>query len=115
MAKHTPIKAADLRHSIRILYRVNYKDQYGDETVGWEVRYPLVYAAVHPVSGKEFIAAQQVENKYTYRFTIRYKPFILESDTVEFRGKQYNIEAVLSDQDSGIEYLTLLCSEGTSL
>ncbi|HEM0058926.1 TPA: head-tail adaptor protein, partial [Escherichia coli] len=37
---------------------------------------------------------------------------ISDRDRVLFRGKLYSIEGILPDPDSGLEYLTLACSEG---
>ncbi len=71
-----------------------------------------VWAQVTPVSVREFIAAQAVSNEITMRMVIRWREDISDRDRVLFRGKLYSIEGILPDPDSGLEYLTLACSEG---
>lgn len=71
-----------------------------------------VWARVVPSSVRDFITAQAENVKVTARITIRYREDIQEKDRILFRGKIYSIEGVLPDPDSGLEYLTLPCSEG---
>ena len=44
--------------------------------------------------------------------TIRYRDDITHDMRIVYRGKTYNIEAALPDMESGLEWLTLLVSEG---
>jgi SPP1 family predicted phage head-tail adaptor len=71
-------------------------------------------AEVVPLSGREFIAAAATQSKITTRITIRRRPGVDATMRVNHRGTLYNIEAVLPDPDSGINYLTLLCSSGVN-
>ncbi|MCS2155469.1 phage head closure protein [Scandinavium sp. H11S7] len=71
-----------------------------------------VWAEVVSSSVRDFIAAQASTVKVSARIKIRYREDIQEKDRVLFRGKIYSIEGVLPDPDSGLEYLTLPCSEG---
>ncbi|MEX2990331.1 phage head closure protein [Serratia fonticola] len=73
-----------------------------------------IYAEVYPLSAKEFVATQATKNVITTRFTIRYRADITADCRLLFRGKIYNIEGVLPDPVSGLEYLTLPCSEGAN-
>ncbi|WP_152692335.1 phage head closure protein, partial [Citrobacter freundii] len=50
--------------------------------------------------------------KVTARITIRFRDDIQEKDRILFRGKIYSVEGILPDPNSGLEYLTLPCSEG---
>jgi SPP1 family predicted phage head-tail adaptor len=52
--------------------------------------------------------------KVVARITIRYRENINATMRVVHKGKAYNIEGVLPDPDSGMEYLTLPVSEGVS-
>lgn len=67
-----------------------------------------------PLSGRELIAAQSVQSKVTHRIRVRYRPGF----TSRMRGRQadfvYNIEAIVPDPNSGIEFVTLLCSSGVN-
>lgn len=73
-----------------------------------------VWAEISPVSAKEFIAAQVEDSKVTTRILIRYRSDFDHSCRIYHAAKNqyYNIEGKLSDKDSGLEYLTLPCSEG---
>lgn len=72
-------------------------------------RMPVVLT---PLSGRELIAAQSVQSKVTHRVVVRYRPGFNARFRARGGGLIYNIEAVINDPNSGIEYLTLLCSTG---
>jgi SPP1 family predicted phage head-tail adaptor len=82
-----------------------------------------VWAAIEPLSAREFLAAQAVQSKVTTRITIRNPRTWAVSPAMRLvqirrggvRGATYNIEGVLPDRESGLEYLTLPCSAGVSV
>ena len=101
-----------LRHRISITHLVRTQDPVTLEiTEQWE-EYTKVWADIAPSSGKEFVAAQAVASKVSGRMTIRYRDDITHAMRIEYRNKTYNIEAALTDDESGLEWLTLLTSEG---
>jgi SPP1 family predicted phage head-tail adaptor len=73
-----------------------------------------VWASIEALSAREFIAAQAEDSKVNTRITIRYRSGINAKMRLYHEAKDvyYNIEGVLSDKDSGLEYLTLPCSSG---
>lgn len=73
-----------------------------------------LWADISPLSAKEFVAAQAEVSKITTRITIRYRKNITSEMRLYHAAKDvyYNIEGVLSDKLSGLEYLTLPCSSG---
>lgn len=78
-----------------------------------------LWAAIEPLSGKEFIQSQAYQSKVTGRIVIRfYEPIHAGMRFSHFRDgypvRYYNIEAVLPDRDSGLEYITCLTSEGVN-
>lgn len=73
-----------------------------------------IWGEVTAVSARDFVAAQAFQNAVTARIKIRFRDDITAKCRILFRGKIYNIEGVLPDPDSGLEYLTLPCSEGTN-
>lgn len=85
--------------------------QTGEITYVWSV-FAEVWAAIEPISAREFIAAQAQQSKVTTRITIRHRPGVTAGMRVLHLGKIFNIEGVLTDKVSGLEYLTLPCSEG---
>ncbi len=106
------MKSRELRHRVTIQRPTLAQDtQSGDITQGWE-DVVSVWAQISPVSTREFIAAQAAQSKVTTRIKIRYRMGIDASMRVLHLDKVYQIEGVLPDADSGLDYLTLACGEG---
>lgn len=114
------IAAGRLRHRIAIQdYQFVSQDPVtGREVYEWTTIYEC-WAAIEPLSAREFIAAQAAQSKVSARIVIRHVDGIDASMRIVHnrRGSEvvYNIEGVLADKDSGVEYLTLPCSEGVSI
>lgn len=122
------IAAGKLRHRVRIEQYVLDTDSNGDvaqdpntgATSGTWQEFATVWAEIAPLSAKEFIAAQSVQSQVITRITIRYRPGLdatmrlVHMVGADVRGPVYNIAGVLPDLDSGLEYLTLPCSQGVS-
>jgi SPP1 family predicted phage head-tail adaptor len=71
-------------------------------------------AEVVPLSGREFIAAAAQQSKVSTRITIRWRAGVNHLQRLLYDGRVFNIEAVLPDNRSGREWLTLMCSEGVN-
>lgn len=117
------ISSGKLRHRIRLENLQPLFDSNGDviqdmstgEVAREWVLHEELWASVEPLSGKEFIASQSVQSRVVARITFRY-PF--ESVSAGMRivhgVRIYNIEGVLPDKNSGLEYITCPCSMGVS-
>lgn len=70
-------------------------------------------AAIAPLSGREFIAAQAVQAGLSTRITIRKRDGIVPTMRVIHNGEIYNVLAVLPDV-SLERHLTLLCESGVN-
>lgn len=107
------IAAGRLRHRVRIEQRTLSQNELGEVLEDWQ-EVATVWAAIEPLSGRELIAAQQVNSKVTARLVIRYRSDLLpEMRLVHHKQGQdviYNPAAFLEDKDSGLEYLTIPCS-----
>jgi SPP1 family predicted phage head-tail adaptor len=66
-----------------------------------------VWAAVEPLSAREFIASAATQSAVTARITIRYRENLDASMRLVHNGKVYNIAGLLPDSWSGLEYLTI--------
>lgn len=105
------MRAGRFRHRVVIKsLSVTKNDTTGEVTEDW-TDFARVRAAVEPMSGKEFAAADGSASKAIVRVIVRYRAGILPSMQVVHRERIYKIEAVLPDQRSGREYITLPCSE----
>ncbi|CAM3407576.1 head-tail adaptor protein [Rouxiella silvae] len=108
------MQAGKLRHRVTLQKRVNHRDpQTGAAIPGWE-NVKKIWADVVPLSAREFVASQAVQSEVTTRITIRKRSDVTNKHRILFRGQVYNIEGVLPDPVSGLEYLTLPCSEGAN-
>lgn len=113
------IDSGKLRHRVVVQeYRYVSQDPVtGEELREWVDFHPC-WAAIEPSSVREFVSAQEKQSKVTGRIVIRYVDGINAAmrivHTVRGLTRVYNIEGILSDKDSGLEYLTLPVSEGVS-
>lgn len=105
------MRAGRLRHRVQIQVKQRVPDGGGGWSHEW-VTVRTVWAHVEPLSAREFVAAQAVHSEVTTRITIRYRDDITPDMRILHRGKIYNIRGVLPDNHSGLEYLTLPCTEG---
>lgn len=111
------MQAGKLRHVISIQRPVLTQDNLGQQSTSFEDLYTGVRAEIVPLSGREYVAAKQVNAEVTTRMTIRRLPRVeadcrvvrvIEEDspsTVEV----YDVLAVFPDPVSGLRYLTLMC------
>lgn len=107
------LAAGLLRHKVLIEEFIEYKNSAGEREQTW-ITFKETWASVEPLSAREFIAAQQMQSKVTARITMRYTPGINAAMRIVYRGQIFNIEGILSDKISGLEYLTMPCSTGTN-
>lgn len=111
------IEAGRLRHRIKIQRKVETQNSTtGAVTYTWQ-DVATVWAAIEPLSAREFIQSRAVQAEIVARIVIRHR----EDVTANMRAvhsrpgkadKIYAIEGVLPDMDSGLEYLTLPVSSG---
>ena len=110
--------AGKLRHRVKLQSPYQVQNSNGEMDTGWTDE-GTVWAAVEPISVREFVQSQAVQSGIDTRITIRAGKDV-KSDwrALHIRtGKPnvvYNIKGVLADKDSGEEYLTLPCMTGVS-
>lgn len=112
------IDAGKLRHRVTIQGQSVGQDSNGNVTIKW-LDVATVWASIEPLSAKEFTQSAAVQNRVVARVVIRYRADVLPSMRLvhsPLTGPQrlYNIEGVLADKDSGLEYLTLPVSTGVA-
>jgi SPP1 family predicted phage head-tail adaptor len=107
------LAAGRLRHRIRIDEQVVHVNSSGEQDVAWE-EVATVWAAIEPLSARESLLAEQVQSKVNARIVIRARDDIRASMRAVHGSTVYNIEGVIRDPDSGLEWLTLPCSTGVS-
>lgn len=119
------VDAGSLRHRVRI-ERYDYLLDSNGETIqdpetgevsrAW-TEVATVWAAIEPLSAREFIQSQATQSQVTARIVIRYRDGLYASmRLVHVRTGRpdviYNPAAFLADKESGLEYMTIPCSQG---
>lgn len=119
--------AGKLRHRVRIDRFADNVDSNGDViqdpntgevSRSWQA-VDTVWAAIEPLSAREFIQSAAGQSEITARLVIRFRSDVLATDRLVhmvngMAGKIYNPAGFLADKESGLEYLTMPCTEGVS-
>jgi SPP1 family predicted phage head-tail adaptor len=120
------LAAGKLRHRVRIEQYVDVLDSNGEPARGeqgefikeWE-EVATVWAAIEPLSAREFIQSASMQSQITARITIRYRSGLNAAMRLvhlvnDVQSKIFNPAGFLADKESGLEYLTIPCSEGVN-
>lgn len=108
------MRAGKLRHRVTIQRPGKTQDPVtGEIKNGW-TDVVTVWASVEPLSVREFIASEAGQSEVSARITIRYRAGITAKMRIKHRGQIFNIQGVLADPKSGLEYLTLPVSAGVN-
>lgn len=103
-----------LRHVVRIEHLVTTTDpQTGFRSNSWQTVLDNEPAAMEPISGREFFAAEARQSEVTTRCTLRWRPEITPRMRVVHEENIYAIRAVLPD-DTNRRWLTLMLERGTT-
>jgi SPP1 family predicted phage head-tail adaptor len=109
------VAAGKLRHWIELQRNNETQNPDTGEPIPNWTTYAEVWADIAPSSGREFVAAAAEQSEVRGKITIRYRDDVNAKDRVLYRGKWYNILAVLDDNDSMLEHQTLMIAEGVRL
>ena len=105
------LAAGRLRHRLRIESPTLTQDPTTGTTVTTWAEVASVFAAIEPLSAKDYIAAQTLHSKVSARLVIRYRSGLNTAmRLVSSDGTIYTPAGFLPDADSGREYLTIPCS-----
>lgn len=108
------IEAGRLRHRVELQSQVQAQDPVtGEITTTWATQ-ATVWAAIEPLSAREFMQSAELQSQITARIVIRYRAGVDATWRAVHGSRIYNIHGALADKDSGLEYLTLPVSEGVN-
>jgi SPP1 family predicted phage head-tail adaptor len=108
------MESGRLRHFVTIQTVTDVQDEDTGNITPTPSTFAEVWAAVEPLSAREFIAAAASQSKVTARIVIRYLAGIKPSMRIVHGDHTYLVEAILEDPKSGLEYITLPVSEVVS-
>jgi SPP1 family predicted phage head-tail adaptor len=102
-----------MRHKIEIEAEGPSTDAGGGQIDPWlsPTLIATLRASVVPRSGSERIRAMQTEDKITHKITARYKAGITAKHRAKFRGRYFNIRAVINIEEAD-RFLEILAEEG---
>ena len=103
------MRIGDLRHRVTIEKKIVTIDAYGDEVVSW-AEVATVWAAVEPLSGREFLEGRRQENEINHRIRIRYRQGLTPSMRVVWGPRAFDIESVI-ERESRRREMWLMCRE----
>jgi SPP1 family predicted phage head-tail adaptor len=118
------IDAGRLRHVVDFEVREDEQDATtGGITTTWSAIFTDVRAAIEPLSVREVIAAAKDTPIVTARITVRHRAGMDAAQRIVHGTKCcvntvgeeiFNPEGFLRDRDSGLEYVTIPCSQGAN-
>lgn len=109
------VASGKLRHKVQLQEQQITQDPVTGEMVTTWDTIAEPWAEVVPMSGREFLAASAEQSEVRGRIVIRYREDVDASMRFVYRGRYYNILAVLPDAESGREHMTCMVSEGVRL
>lgn len=108
--------ARQLKSRITIQSKTQVSDSMGGWTETWSAG-TAVWAMWKPMSGNERVQAMRIQPGLSVRAVIRFRgnaqgaPYYSAADRVVYRGRTYNITAIVDVDDAG-EWLELFLTEG---
>lgn len=104
------INAGDFRHLITIQKLDKKRNEYGELIEDW-VYFLEVRAAIYPLSGKDFFAAETLNSEATHKINIRYVEGITSAMRIKFSNRYFEIiSPPINFQEKNI-LLQIMCKE----
>lgn len=99
----------NLRHRVTIQSKTESQDAYGEATYTWAT-VVTVWAAVEPLTAREFISGRAELQEVTTRIRMRSRDDVTPEMRCTWNGHTYDIESVIRIEERDIE-MELLCTE----
>ena len=101
------MKAGDLDQRVTVERFTSTENELGQPIESWAPLFSC-WAAVEPLVGREFIAAQAAQSEVTARIRMRFRPWMTAQDRVIHGGTTYNIVSLVDVRSENRE-LVLMC------
>lgn len=99
----------EFRHTITFQELSTMQNDYGEPIDEWK-DIATTKAAIYPISGKEFYAAETVNSEVSHKINMRYKSGLKPSMRIKFGSRYFNIISIINFQERNI-MLQLMCKE----
>lgn len=104
------MRAGNLRRRLTIQQKGTVtRNSHGEEVITWKT-YATVWGEVSPLTGREYLAAQEAQSAVNVRVRMRYLAGVTTAMRVLYGSRVLEIEAVLNYQERNRE-LVLMCVE----
>jgi SPP1 family predicted phage head-tail adaptor len=104
------INSGEFRHHITIQKIDKIRNKYGELIESW-IDFLEIRAAIYPLSGKDFFAAETTNSEVTHKINIRYIEGITSAMRVKFGNRYFEITAPpINFQERNI-LLQIMCKE----
>lgn len=101
------MKAGQLDQRVTVARYTSTQDELGQPIESWAPLFTC-WAAVEPLTGREYLAAQAAVSEVTARIRMRFRPWMTAEDRVIHNGTTYNIVSLI-DVRSDHRELVLMC------
>jgi SPP1 family predicted phage head-tail adaptor len=103
------MKIASMRSRVTLQRKAVTTDEVGNQIETW-IDYQTVWAAMAPISGREYYAASQINAEVSSKFLFRYLPEITPDMRILFGSRVFEVVSVM-DVEGRKRLLELLCKE----
>ena len=101
------MKAGQLDQRVTVERYTSTEDELGQPIEAWAPLFTC-WAAVEPLTGREYLAAQAAVSEVTAKIRMRFRPWMTAQDRVIHNGITYGIQSVI-DVRSEHRELHLMC------
>ena len=101
------MQAGRLDQRVTVERFTSTQDELGQPIEAWAPLFTC-WAAVEPLTGREYLAAQAAVSEVTARIRMRFRPWMTAEDRVIHNGTTYGIESLI-DVRSDHRELVLMC------
>lgn len=109
------MQAGQLRNVVMLQQRSTSLDSHGQQVTTWSNLFPG-RANIEPLSSRELLASQAVQNELSHRITMRYRsefatPIAAAGWRIVYKGRYFNLSGVqnLDERNRTVE---LMATEG---
>lgn len=103
------MKIGNLRHRVVLQQKVITEDALKQQSEVW-TDIATVWAAIEPLSGREYFAARQENAEVTAKITIRYRKDVTPDMRAVSEGRVFDVLSVINPGERNIS-LILMCKE----
>jgi SPP1 family predicted phage head-tail adaptor len=104
------LSAGRLDKRVELQAPARTRNSLGESVATWATT-ATVWASIEPLSGRELIAAQQVQSEVSAVVRIRYRAGVTPSMRVKHGTTHYSVVAIVNPHE-GSEQLQLMCRQG---